>query len=49
MRMRRAADLLRTTGLSVRRIALTCGYQSPSRFAAAFRREFGHGPAAFRN
>ncbi|MCO8270354.1 helix-turn-helix transcriptional regulator [Actinoplanes sp. TRM 88003] len=48
LRMRRAADLLRTTGLSIRQVASACGYQSPSRFAATFRREHGTTPADYR-
>ncbi len=48
LRMRRAADLLRSTTHSVRGVALACGYQSPSRFAAAFRRAHGVPPAGYR-
>jgi AraC family transcriptional regulator len=49
LRMRRAAGLLRTTSLSIRQVASACGYQSPSRFASAFRREHGVSPARYRN
>ena len=49
LRMRRAAELLTTTGLTVRQVAAACGYQSPSRFAAAFRREHHTTPAQLRN
>jgi AraC family transcriptional regulator len=49
LRMQRAAELLRGTGWSVQRVALACGYRSPSRFAAAFRREHGLPPARYRN
>lgn len=48
LRMRRAAERLRSTGHSVREIALLSGYESPSRFAAAFRREYGVSPSEFR-
>jgi AraC family transcriptional regulator len=48
LRMRRAAALLTSTGLSVRQVAAACGYRSPSRFAAAFRREHGAAPADYR-
>ncbi|GAA1650038.1 helix-turn-helix domain-containing protein [Actinoplanes couchii] len=47
-RMRHGAGLLRRTDLSVRQIAVLCGYASASRFAAAFRREYGISPAAYR-
>jgi AraC family transcriptional regulator len=48
LRLRRAAELLRTTGLSVQQVAAACGYLSASRFAAAFRRQYGLSPAAYR-
>jgi AraC family transcriptional regulator len=48
LRLRRAAELLRTTGLTVQQIAVTCGYGSPSRFAAAFRRQYGTAPTGYR-
>ena len=49
LRMRRAATLLTGTGQTVRQVAAACGYRSPSRFAAAFRREYGTAPAGYRN
>ena len=49
LRMRRAAGLLHTTRQSVRQVAVASGYQSPSRFAAAFRREHGVPPGSFRS
>ena len=48
IRLHHAAGLLRTTRLSVQQIAVTCGYTSASRFAAAFRRQYGLAPAGYR-
>jgi AraC family transcriptional regulator len=48
VRMRRAAELLRRTDRPVSSVAASCGYQSPGRFAATFRRQFGVPPARFR-
>lgn len=48
MRLRYGAELLRGSGLSVQQVALSCGYASPSRFAAAFRRQYGVSPAGYR-
>ncbi|MDR7277048.1 AraC family transcriptional regulator [Catenuloplanes atrovinosus] len=48
LRLQRAAGLLRNSGLSVQRIAMACGYTSASRFAAAFRRQYGVSPAGYR-
>jgi AraC family transcriptional regulator len=47
-RMRAAAEQLRTTDLSVARIAAMHGYRSPGRFAAAFRQEQGVRPGDLR-
>ncbi|GAB7044145.1 MULTISPECIES: AraC family transcriptional regulator [Catenuloplanes] len=48
LRLEAAADLLRGGTLPVQRIALRCGYGSPSRFAAAFQRAYGCTPTAYR-
>lgn len=48
MRLRTGAELLRTTGLDVARIAGECGYRSAGQFAAAFRKEYGMTPSAMR-
>ncbi|WP_089155417.1 AraC family transcriptional regulator [Micromonospora sp. NBS 11-29] len=48
-RMRHGAGLLRGSELSVQQIAVACGYASASRFSAAFRRQYGITPAAYRN
>lgn len=49
IRLQRAAHLLRTTGSSVQHVAMLCGYQSASRFAAAFRKQYGLPPAEYRS
>jgi AraC-like DNA-binding protein len=46
--MRAAAEQLRTTDLSVARIAAMHGYRSPGRFSAAFRQEQGVRPGDLR-
>ena len=49
-RMNRAAVLLRTEkGMSVAEIAGCVGYDSPSKFAAAFRKKMGMPPMDYRN
>ncbi|MBB4693317.1 helix-turn-helix domain-containing protein [Paractinoplanes abujensis] len=48
IRLHRAAGLLRNSNLSVQQVAMTCGYTSASRFAAAFRRQYGLTPASYR-
>jgi AraC family transcriptional regulator len=47
-RMDRAATLLGDRRLSITEIALQVGYQTPSSFAARFRREMGMTPSAYR-
>lgn len=48
MRIRRAAELLRDTGVSVTEIASTLGYSAPAHFARAFRNGTGMSPNEFR-
>jgi AraC family transcriptional regulator, regulatory protein of adaptative response / methylphosphotriester-DNA alkyltransferase methyltransferase len=48
VRMERAADLLRTRGLTVRDVAHRVGYRQPAQFAKAFRRQHGVSPSDFR-
>lgn len=48
VRMQHALMLLQTTGLSIPRIALACGYQSRARFAERFRGRFGYLPSTVR-
>ena len=47
-RMETALVLLQSTQLAVGDIAARCGYQSHSRFSAAFRRRFGFAPKQLR-
>ncbi len=48
LRIGRARRLLAEPALSVTEIGLAVGYQTPSAFAAAFRRHAGVTPGAFR-
>ena len=48
LRMQAAAGMLRDTDKSVLEIALTCGFQSPSHFAATFRCLFAQSPSEYR-
>ncbi len=47
-RMEKAASLLRETELSVAEIAGQVGYESQSKFTAAFKEQFGQLPTAYR-
>ena len=47
-RMERAAELLRSSSLSVLGVAQSVGYSSASQFAAAFRRQYGVTPIRYR-
>lgn len=47
-RIDRARELLRTTDLSVEQIAMRCGFQLGTRLAAAFRKQTGESPSAYR-
>lgn len=49
LRLRRGAELLRGTELTVERIAHGAGFASRSHFSRAFRDQFGHSPADFRS
>ncbi len=44
-RMELAQELLRKRHLNVTEVAFRVGYSNPSKFAAAFRREFGVSPS----
>jgi AraC family transcriptional regulator len=46
--MARACELLRETGAAIAQVALQVGYDTPSAFAATFRRQRGKSPSAFR-
>jgi hypothetical protein len=48
VRLQVAMSLLQGTGLQVSEIALRCGYDSHSRFTAAFRQRFGYPPSHLR-
>jgi transcriptional regulator GlxA family with amidase domain len=48
VRMRRAAELLSTSGPTVREVAARVGYRQPAQFAKAFRRHLGAAPATYR-
>ena len=48
VRMRRAAEMLGSRGLTVREVAHRVGYRQPAQFAKAFRRHHGTSPSAFR-
>jgi transcriptional regulator GlxA family with amidase domain len=48
VRMRRAAELLRTRDMAVRDVAASVGYRQPAQFAKAFRRHCGKPPSSFR-
>ena len=48
VRMRNAAEMLATRGISVREVAHRVGYRQPAQFAKAFRRYQGVAPSAFR-
>ena len=49
VRMKRAAGMLDTRGLTVREVAHRVGYRQPAQFAKAFRRHHGLAPSAFRD
>ena len=48
IRMERAAELLRSTNLTVREVAHRVGYRQPAQFAKAFRRQHGLVPSDYR-
>lgn len=48
IRMRRAAELLAKTDLSIIQVALEVGYQTPSAFTASFRRSMNVTPTSYR-
>jgi transcriptional regulator GlxA family with amidase domain len=48
VRMRRAAEMLQRSGLTVREVANSVGYRQPAQFAKAFRRASGVAPSAYR-
>jgi AraC-like DNA-binding protein len=48
IRLETAMQLLQTTALPVGEVAMRCGYDSHSRFSAAFRTRFGYAPSHLR-
>jgi AraC-like DNA-binding protein len=48
VRMRVAAEMLRSRSLTVREVAHRVGYRQPAQFAKAFRRHHGVAPSDFR-
>jgi AraC family transcriptional regulator len=48
LRLTRATNEIRLSGLTITQVALTAGYGSPQAFARAYRREFGHSPTEMR-
>lgn len=48
VRLERSAQLIRTTGLNLTSVAVTCGFLSCSHFSRAFRRHFGTTPSRLR-
>src|SRR5690606_12654838 len=48
LRLRRARDLLSHSSLSIRDVALACGFWSVSSFSRAFRQQYGHPPRQVR-
>jgi AraC family transcriptional regulator of arabinose operon len=49
LRMQRAAELLRTTGMPVATIAAEIGYADPLYFSRVFRKQRGESPTSFRH
>ncbi|WJF92126.1 GlxA family transcriptional regulator [Paraburkholderia bonniea] len=48
LRLRRARDLLRTTGTSIADVTAACGFHSACHFSKAYRTQFGHAPSTER-
>jgi two-component system response regulator YesN len=48
VRLRKAAELLSESELTVREVANSVGYRQPSQFAQRFRRRYGSSPSRFR-
>jgi AraC family transcriptional regulator, exoenzyme S synthesis regulatory protein ExsA len=47
-RLECAAQMLRTTSMSITEIALECGFGEPSHFSRTFKARFGRAPTDFR-
>lgn len=48
LRMDRAMELLRSTGLSVTEVAMACGFRSPAHFSRRFKQRHGRTPVSLR-
>ncbi len=48
IRLEKAAELLRKTGLSVTAVGVACGFQSSSHFSRAFKARYGMTPSSER-
>jgi len=48
LRIRKSAEMLRSSGRSVKEIAVQCGFSDPNYFCKAFRKRLGISPGAFR-
>jgi transcriptional regulator GlxA family with amidase domain len=48
IRLEKAAELLRKTGLSVTAVGVACGFQSSSHFSRAFKAHYGMTPSSER-
>jgi AraC family transcriptional activator of mtrCDE len=49
LRMRQAAEQLRTTNLSIEEVVRGAGYESRSSFVRAFRQTYGRDPSDYRS
>lgn len=49
IRLEKAAELLRNTGMSITAISVACGFQSCSHFSRAFKIQFGTPPSSWRH
>ena len=49
IRMRKAAELLKTRGYTVAEVSAMVGYNTPSYFATAFKNFYGHSPSSLLN
>lgn len=49
LRLDAAAQLLRSTGMTITALALACGFRSPSHFSRAFKARYGRSPVAARS
>jgi len=48
IRLEKAAELLRNTGMAITAVSVACGFQNASHFSRAFKARFGRPPSAQR-